>query len=226
MAGKTTFTDILKAVSKSRRLLNDHRARTFQWFRNNAKLVRQEASKVKKEDVDPKAIMTQRPELLSKRKRVAGNMIGKLMQFYYDPKLKDKLPYYDTFPLVFPISVEKDRFLGINLHYLPPNARAILMGHLYSLLEEEPDGEKRIALSYTVLRDASKYRLFKPCIKTYLYSHVRSRYLFIPPEEWDAALFMPTAQFEKASEAKVWQDSLDAVNAETQKKRGQVATNP
>jgi hypothetical protein len=221
---KTTFTDILAQVSKDRRALNDHKRRTFEWFRNNAKLVRQAAQKVKPEDVDPKHIMTQRPALLSKRKRVAGNMIGKMMQFYYDPKLKAKLPYYDTFPLIFPISVEKDRLLGLNMHYIPPNARAILMGHLYSLLEDESDEEKRIGLSYEILKSASKYRLFKPCIKTYLYSHVRSRYLFIPPKEWDAALMLPTARFEKASEQKVWQDSIDAVNKETAKARGRVAS--
>ena len=215
---KTTFTDILKAVSKSRRELGDRKKRTFEWFRKNAQEVRKLARSVKKEDVDPKAIMTQRPELLSKRKNLSKNMIGKLMMFYYDPKYKAELPYYDLFPLVFPISVEKDRLTAINMHYLPPNARAVLMGHLYSLLEDEPDGEKRIGLSYEILKSASKYKLFKPCIKTYLYSHVRSRYLFVPPEEWDAALMMPTAQFQKASETKVWSDSIKLVNETTKKK--------
>jgi len=93
------------------------------------------------------------------------------------------------------------------------------MGHLYSLLEDEPDGEKRIALSYSILKSASKYKLFKPCIKTYLYTHVRSRYLFIDPKEWDAALLLPTAQFEKASEIRVWEDSIKMVNDDTTKKQ-------
>lgn len=211
----TTFTDILKKVSKSRRDLNDHKKRTFEWYRSNSAKVRSMARETSKEDIDPKHIMTSRPELLSKKKNLSNNMIGKLMHFYYDPKGKKTLPYYDTFPLIFAINVEKDRMLGINLHYLPPTARAILMGHLYSILEDEADGEKRIALSYGILKSATKYKLFKPCIKMYLYSHVRSRYLFIDPKEWDAALMLPTAQFEKASETKVWQDSIDAVNKAT-----------
>lgn len=213
----TKFTDILKAVSKSRRLLNDHKKRTFDWFRKNANEVRRMARAVGPNEFDPRDVMIERPSLLSKKKKMSGNLIGKLIHFYYDPKLKKTLPYYDTFPLVFPIDVQKDRFLGINMHYLPPNARAILMGHLWSLLEDEPDGEKRIDLSYQILKSASKYRLFKPCIKTYLYSHVRSRYLFIPPQEWDAALMLPSARFEKASEIKVWQESIDMVNKATQK---------
>lgn len=218
---KTVFSDILAKVSKDRRALKDHRARTFTWFRNNAKEVRKAARGVSKEDIDPKHIMTSKPEALSKSKRVSANLIGKMIHFYYDPKHKKTLPYYDTFPLVFPISFEKGRFLGINLHYLPPNARAILMGHLYSLLEEEPDGEKRIALSYGILKSATKYKLFKPCIKSYLLDHVRSRYLTIDPKEWDAALMLPTAQFEKASEQKVWADALKQVNDDTKKKQAE-----
>lgn len=214
----TTFTDILKKVSKSRRDLNDHKKRTFEWFRKNAKLVRQMAGKVKPEDIDPKHIMVSNVSRLSKKRTLGQNMIGKMIQFYYDPKHKKTLPYYDTFPLVFPISIEKDRFLGINLHYLPPFSRAILMGHLYSLLVDEDDDDKRLALSYQVLKSASKYRLFKPCIKEYIFSHCRSKFLFIDPKEWDAALSLPTARFEKANEAKVWKDSLDKIN--------KAATNP
>lgn len=213
----TTFTDILKRVSKSRRELGDRVKRTFEWYRKNAKAVRAMARSVKPEDTDPKHIMTSKSNLsrLSKQNTLGQNMIGKMIQFYYDPKWKAKLPYYDTFPLVFPLSIGTDRFLGINLHYLPPTSRAILMGHLYSLLEDETDEDKRLALSYGILKSASKYKLFKPCVKEYLFSHVRSRFLFIDPKEWDAALMLPTARFEKANEAKVWQDALDKINTTT-----------
>ena len=45
---------------------------------------------------------------------------GGMFLFFYNPKLKDKLPYYDRFPLVIPLERYADGFLGINLHYLPP----------------------------------------------------------------------------------------------------------
>ena len=45
--------------------------------------------------------------------------LGGLYFFYYDPKTKDSLPYYDTFPLVLALERYNDGFLGLNLHYLP-----------------------------------------------------------------------------------------------------------
>ena len=41
---------------------------------------------------------------------------GKLNMFFYDPKHKKTLPYYDTFPLVLPLETYNDGFLGLNLH--------------------------------------------------------------------------------------------------------------
>ncbi len=216
MARKPTthFTDILLKISKSAREAGDRKRRSFEWYRSHAREIRAEARSVKKEDIDTNAIMKEKPELL-KARRTSKSMIGSMFMFYYDPKWKKKLPYYDTFPLVMPFSFEKDRFTAINFHYLPPISRAILMGHLYSLLEDERDGEKRIALSYGILKSASKYKLFKPCIKTYLISHVKSKLRKIDPKEWDLSLSLPLAQFEKASETKVWADSIKMVNEAT-----------
>ena len=35
--------------------------------------------------------------------KISRPLLGSMMMFFYDPKLKDKLPYYDTFPLVIPV---------------------------------------------------------------------------------------------------------------------------
>jgi len=56
--------------------------------------------------------------------------IGGLMFFIYDPKTKDKLPYWDRFPLVIPINLYPDGFLGLNLHYLPYYQRQLLLATL------------------------------------------------------------------------------------------------
>ena len=47
---------------------------------------------------------------------------GRLNLFFYDPKFKKTLPYYDTFPLVLPLDPIKGGFIGMNFHYLPPYA--------------------------------------------------------------------------------------------------------
>ena len=75
--------------------------------------------------------------------------IGQMFMFFYDPKNKQTLPYYDRFPLVFPIELYSDGFLGINLHYLPQKYRANLMDALYSieLLNKAVPSTTRVSLT-------------------------------------------------------------------------------
>ena len=137
---------------------------------------------------------------------------GLMYAFRYDPKMKKELPYYDTFPLIFPIRFEADGFLGINFHYLPPILRAKLMDALYpNVTNKKYDATTRMKVSYSILQGASKYRFFKPTIKKYLRNHVRSQFLEIPATEWDIALFLPTESFRKADTGRVWEESRKKV---------------
>ena len=47
----------------------------------------------------------------------SDTIIGKMYFYYYDAKTKDMLPYWDKFPLVIPLEVHTDGFIGLNLHY-------------------------------------------------------------------------------------------------------------
>ena len=53
--------------------------------------------------------------------------IGRLYLFQYDAKMKDILPYWDVWPLIFPFDYAPNGFYGINLHYLAPKDRIKLM---------------------------------------------------------------------------------------------------
>jgi len=147
--------------------------------------------------------------LRSDRDRLTGRpIIGNMYMFNYDPKLKAELPYYDTFPLIFPIKKMKGGFLGINLHYLPLNFRAQLMDSLYDTATNDAyDENTKLKINYRILNNAAKYRYFKPCVKHYLTSQLRSRFLYIYPSEWDIALFLPLERFQKASKATAFADS-------------------
>lgn len=134
--------------------------------------------------------------------------MGSMYMFSYDAKHKDKLPYYDKFPLIFPINTAKGGFLGLNMHYLPPQLRAQLMDNLYDTATNKNYNEStKLKISYDILNGASKFRLFKPTIKHYLNSQVRSKLVYINPSEWDIALFLPTARFVGASRKQVYNDS-------------------
>ena len=160
---------------------------------------------------------------VSPSKMLAGNQdasrfdnkvqIGHMYMFMYDPKTKGTLPYYDSFPLIFPFAKAPGGFYGINMHYLHPRLRAILMDRLMdtTLTNELQDETTRLRLSYKVLTSASKFRYFEPCVKHYLTKHVRSRFIHVHPNEWQMALFLPTEQFHKADKKAVWQNSQDQI---------------
>lgn len=139
--------------------------------------------------------------------------IGKMFLFQYDPKHKTTLPYYDTYPLVFPIEMYSDGFLGMNMHYLPPIYRARLMDALYTRLNNKRfDESTKLSISYSTLRGVSKMKYFIPTIHRYLYSHVQSKFVNIDADEWDYTLFLPIARWKKATAAKVWNESKDKIS--------------
>lgn len=143
---------------------------------------------------------------------VTGNIVpGFMYMFTYDPKGKKELPYYDTFPLVFPFDVTTTGFTGLNLHYLPKNLRAELMDGLYAFTNGKITDKTQVIFNYKLLKNASATTAFQPCVKRYLYKQVRSKFLMIPATEWDIALFLPTERFVKASINKVHRDSREII---------------
>ena len=147
--------------------------------------------------------------LMADRDRLRTNsIIGKMYFYFYDPKTKDSLPYYDRFPLVIPIENYKDGFLGMNLHYIHPKQRIILLDKLSDTASNKNyDKNTKLRISYQFLSSASRAFEATPCIKRYLYDHVQSRFLEITADEWDIAVMLPVESFVKASTSKVWSDS-------------------
>ena len=137
---------------------------------------------------------------------------GSMIMFQYDPKMKKTLPYYDTFPVIFVVDSAPNGFYGLNVHYLPLQQRAMLMDALYSLTTDKRyDESTTLKLSYQLLKRSARYKLFKPCVKHYLNSHIKSRRIKIDPVEWDMALFMPLQRFQKASSSQVYNRSMEMV---------------
>ena len=145
-------------------------------------------------------------------RKVSRFVLGGLYCFYYDPKTKDQLPYYDRFPLVLILDRQKDGFTGLNLHYLPIKYRAAFLNKLMAYAQYKDEDEiKRLRVTYDLLASSKRYREFRPCFKKYLYDHVDSKILAIQPNEWETAVFLPMQQFRKAKPQKVWQESLDEI---------------
>jgi len=159
-------------------------------------------TKVNSLKATPSALMSDRERLRSQ------SIIGRMYFYYYDPKTKDQLKYYDKFPLVIPIERYGDGFLGLNLHYVEPKVRFILLDKLSTFTNNKMyDETTRLRLSYQTLKSASSIFEATPCIKRYLYSHVKSRFLEINANEWDIAAILPVESFEKKSKEHVFNES-------------------
>ena len=150
-----------------------------------------------------------RQALLADRQRLKNNaIIGRMYFYFYDPKTKDKLPYYDRFPLVLPIEQYNDGFLGLNLHYIHPKQRVILLDKLSEYANNNKfDKTTKLRLSYDLLSKASKTYEVNACIKRYLFNHVESRFLEITADEWDIAALLPVSLFVGATANKVYAES-------------------
>ena len=145
---------------------------SMDWFRRKAT----QLGRVGKSIMNDEAL-----KLQSSMKSPGGNMY----MFFYDPKYKKTLPYYDKFPLIIMTGPAKGGFYGLNLHYLPPALRAKVLDALLG------DGNV-----------PSKF--ISPMIKHYLTDHVRSRFALVDKPEWEIATFLPTAQFEKLNAGQVY----------------------
>ena len=132
--------------------------------------------------------------LMNQGKLIGRPSVGRLNMFFYDPKFKNRLPYYDTFPLVLPLEPMKGGFIGLNFHYLPYGARFKFLQTLQSYASNNKfDQSTKIQASYSSIKN-NKYT--KVAIKRYLYSHVRSNFLRVNVNEMALAAYLPVAQFQ------------------------------
>lgn len=193
----TTLLGKLEYAARLRNL-EKHSEESLDWFRTNVgKMFGRERAQ--------RAIIKEQPKA-----RLGSKLpIGKMYCYAYDPKFKETLPYYDRFPLIFYVAPAKGGFFGINLHYLPPKQRAILFDRLLDLKTNPRYSDRtRLKLTYTLLASTQKFKLFKPCFKRYLISHMETKPVEIEYENWEAALFLPIADFQKAKPTQVWSDSI------------------
>ena len=173
MAEETYFDKISKQIKTGNE--------PFRWYRNRIKELGTHNT----------------AELLRSGKLAKRPHEGFLNMYIYAPKLKDKLPYYDTFPLIMYLKPAEKGFYGLNFHYLPYALRARLL---------DAAGQNELNVNEVI-----KSRLTKPTIKRYLFGYLRSMCLRIEPEDNLTAIMLPVQRFKKASTATVWADSRKMV---------------
>ena len=140
-------------------------------------------------------------------KPAARALKGRMYMYGYDPKHKETLPYYDTFPLIIMVGPAKGGFYGLNLHYLNYKPRALFLDEHMATAPAKITDKSRIRARYKLLKGVRKFKEFKPCFKHYLTQHIASRISRVPMSDWEIAIFLPTEQFKKKGKVAVWAES-------------------
>lgn len=169
------FTDI---VNQRPEEIETRSIDSLQWFQTNVRDIRRTPSSLMKEN----------------QNFVTRFELGKMYMFMYEAKRRDKLKYYDYFPVTICLKRYSTGFMGINLHYLAPRYRALLMDGLYEFYREIED-ESYFQIRYPSVKSISKLRWAKPCIKQYQYPYIDSRIVEVRPEHMDMVVMLPSQQF-------------------------------
>ena len=143
---------------------------------------------------------------------VTNVQTGNMYLFMYDPKMAEKLPYYDTVPVVVIFKKVPDGFYGLNFHYLPPLFRMKLLDRMMELVSDDTLSEDtRMAVTWKLLNNAARYPGVNVAVKRYLYSQVGSRIMRIFPKDWRKTIMLPIDNFEKASRNVVFNDARSKI---------------
>ena len=170
--------------------LQGNKLKSASWYRNAVSLIADRSSP---------------SELFASGKLLGRPSAGRMSMFFYDPKFKQRLPYYDTFPLVLPLEPMKGGFIGLNFHYLPYGLRYKLLDQLQQFSTNTKfDQSTRLQVTYDAVKNIG---LIKPAIKKYLFRYVRSNFLRVDVDEMAIAIYLPVAKFQKASLGQVFADS-------------------
>ena len=175
----------LKTVIPTARNIN-----SITWYKNEIKKLLKDKPKVNKDLLKTPAI-------------------GKMFIMMYDPKTKETIPYYDVFPVILIVKMNRNGFLGLNLHYLPIKQRTELLYAIANVntSNKRMDETTKLNITYKLLKSFSKHPYAKVCLKRYLFK--QTKYInLIFPEQWGYVPFLPSESFQKESRNYVWAESL------------------
>ena len=165
----TGYTTLFEKVTQ----LTGGQKQSFNWYKNAVKKSAMDYKKdpskiIRDEKIDNRGKEEETDENILRRYAVSGH----LYMFEYKAKTK-WLPYYDTFPLVYVMKASPDEFWGVNLHYMAPKKRIMV---IKKLMEGRIDVPKR-------------------CFHKYLTSQVDGMMLDLAAAEWDTAILLPIENF-------------------------------
>jgi hypothetical protein len=156
-------------------------------------------------------------ELLKTTKDIQTTRVlpGTMYIFKYAPKHADTLDYYDMWPCTLMFGLTDTGMIGINFHYLPIQVRAKLFDKLRAITNTKNSKEQVLKITWKFLSNVSKFPEVRPAVKQYLYSHIQSKLIRVPVDDWYTALLLPIESFAKKSQSYVARDSMSKMRKRT-----------
>lgn len=134
-----------------------------------------------------------------KKSGTQGNqLIGKLYFFEYEAEMAGDPEHgiYDQFPLIFIFGSSKNKqgktvLHGLNLHYLAPKERMVLLQELLTLRSSKTVRPgMRLKLSWQMIKAVSKHKLYEKAVHSYRIDRMQSRLIEVPAVDWSVVVFL------------------------------------
>lgn len=141
-------------------------------------------------------------------------LVGTMVTFRYkEPKTKDKLPFYDSAPLVVILGYRKGANgekieMGLNIHFFPRKIRFLVLDKIFNMYKRIYDAARKKGISREfnidykrVMRGLAKYNP-EFALRSYIPS-LRSQTYDIPVDVWKDAVFIEP-RFRKMDASKIY----------------------
>ena len=142
-------------------------------------------------------------------RRISNMLLGRMYFFRYNPT--EPRDVYDIYPLIFMLYEDVDNFSGINFHYLTPKQRAVLLGQMFTYLNNEDFGTttKLMVKSFRILiQHDRRFRFAKSAYRQYRPDQVRSKIIQVHPLDWELAITVPTEKFKSFGGSRITSKSV------------------
>ena len=116
---------------------------------------------------------------------------GKMILAAYSPK--DNKSPYDKNPLILIIYRTSRHILGLNLHWLPPKGRVLILRLLFQHNANNIRMNKPLEVSSALSKQF--WRLARPIFRKYIVSRLSRRGVVVQPHEMDKIIMLPSERF-------------------------------
>lgn len=203
MANKKPYLNIIELVDDKKIDITKANRRSMTWYNNQVQNLMKYGN-----ERNAEILIRGNP---SGKGRRGKTQQGFMYLFGYQAKHADTLPYWDKYPMVLPFATDDKGFTGFNIHYLPYRTRSIILQRILEFAtNDRMDYTTRIKISWKIVQSFAKIEALQFCVKRYLWTHVRTPFRQVPPEDWGTVALLPIQHFVGVSNpAKVWAETFN-----------------